>query len=201
MAEPTWIRDLFALWATEFRLFLHTLTRFVIAPRAFGDAWAEGRLHVINPAAFLAATWPLLLPADYGLQHLLGWDGRANVSLGTEVARALKPYLLVIPATLLIHGALRLAGTRRRLSSTLAMMLYGVALVALGWVTGLAACFAFGVPRATVFVTSGAAAMWTAFALAGLHRAHWLWCAALYMGAWFTSAAGVNWILDHARLS
>jgi hypothetical protein len=199
--EPTWIRDLLAFWAAEVRLFLHTLGQFVRAPHAFGADWAEGRLRVINPAAFLAATWPLLLPADYGLQHLLGWDHRRNVGLGIEVARALKPYLLVVPASLLIHAALRLGGSRRRLSSTLAMMLYGVALVALGWVIGLGACYLFKAPRAIIFVISGAAAMWTALALAGLHRVRWPLCAALYMAAWFASAHVVNWVLDRARLS
>ena len=64
------------------------------------------------PANSFTATWSILLPADYGLQRLLGWDARPNVSFWVELARSLRPYLFVLPATLIAHAVFGLLGSR-----------------------------------------------------------------------------------------
>src|SRR5262245_31166321 len=101
--EPHWLRDAGALWAYELRRFTTTAAAFLRHPNAFGADWTSGRLDVMNPLGFLGVSWPLLLPIDYGLQRLMGWDRRENLSFFIEAARTLRPYLLLVPAALLVH--------------------------------------------------------------------------------------------------
>jgi hypothetical protein len=199
--DPRWISDGLHLWLDELRLFASTAWGLLRSPARFTAEWARGERKAMNPFGFLAATWSILFPVDYGLQRLMGWDTRANVSFWVEIARSLRPYLFVLPATLIAHVVFRLIGSRRRISSTLAVFLYATAFSILGWVLGLLACWPTGLGGALPRVTTMLCAMVGAFAFEGLHRVRWWWCVAVMLGSLFAATFGINSLLDLLRLS
>lgn len=192
---PRWIRDLLRLWLDELRLFGRTALGLVRGPRRFGADWASGRLQAMNPLGFLAASWPLVLPLDYGMQRWLGWDQRPDVGLAIELARAFRPYVIVFPIAALAHLLLRGAGIeRRRFSTTLGILLYWITFSTAFWLAGLAVCFAAPrsgslVPQVFAFVSM----IWGALALAGaLGVRRWVWCLAVLVGTGLLIIEGLN---------
>jgi len=155
----------------------------------------------MNPLGFLAASWPLLLPLDYGLQRWLGWDNRTNVSFFIEAARLLRPYLMVIPVGFAMHMIFRVVGSRRRWTTTMGLLLYWMVLFAAVWVLGLLACRAFRVgnwlPKMICMLTLA----WGALALAGAHRTRWWWTLLALVGVTAISIFSVNKLLDSLRLT
>jgi hypothetical protein len=111
--EPRWANDALRLWIAETRLFWSTAFAFVAHPRRFGEEWSAGRQPAMNPLGFLAICWPILLPIDYGLQRLLGWDSRPDVSFTVAVARAARPYLFLLPTAPLLHWIFAALGSRK----------------------------------------------------------------------------------------
>jgi hypothetical protein len=194
--EPRWLREAFVLWWTETRLFFSTLARLATRPRRFGAEWADGSTRAMNPLGFLLASWPLLLPIDYGLQRLLGWDRRPNVSFMIEAARAMRPYLFVIPMALLLYGFFRAAESTRKLTTTVGILLYWSVLGILGWIAGLLVCFVAPVGSTVPKLTSLCTMAWGALALAGAHRVHWAWCLGGMLGCGAASLMSVNDLLE-----
>jgi hypothetical protein len=199
--EPRWLRDVAALWWTEVKLFASTAARFVTAPRRFGADWAVGRMRAMNPLGFLAASWPLLLPLDYGLQRWLGWDRRPNVDFTIEMARAMRPYLMIVPIALLTHAFLRLRGSRRSVTTTLGILLYWMAFVVFAWVVGLVVCFVVPVGGVLPKVATLATAPWGALALSGAHRRRFAFCLASLLVSSIACILAVNAVLDRFHLS
>lgn len=194
-AEPPWLREIAALWLKEGRSFGATAWAFIARPRAFGAAWASGRLPAMNPLGFLVASFSLLLPLDYGLQRLAGWDRRAQVAIFVELARLLRPYLLSIPMALIAHGILRALGSRRRFGTTLGVYLYWITWFGTAWVLGMLLCLAFNandwLPKCCSLLTM----IWAALALAGAHRKAWIVCLVVASVATLASIVGVNALL------
>jgi hypothetical protein len=199
--EPHWTRDALLLWWAEVRLFFSTLARFVTHPHRFGAQWANGEVRAMNPLGFLLSSWPILLPLDYGIQQWAGWDQRPSVGLTVEIARALRPYLFVLPMALLLYGFFRAADSRRRLTTTLGLLLYWSVLAIVGWIVGLLICWAtpFGwwVPQTCSAITM----IWGALALAGAHEVHWAWCLAAVLGTGAASVLSINDLLDSLHWS
>jgi hypothetical protein len=175
--DPRWIRELVVAWKNEIVLFAMTAYRFGRAPLRFGREWAGGQARAMNPLVFLASSWPLLLPVDYGLQRLL-WDrgAQGDVPLALEVSRAIRPYLLVLPTSLLIFGVFRLTGSRRRLSTTLGILMYWMVFASAGWIVGLLAALAFHLGKWAPMVAGYLTMIWGAAALSGAYGFHWAWC-------------------------
>jgi hypothetical protein len=193
--EPRWVRDLAQLWIDELRLFAVTAFRFAVSPRRFGAAWASGAFRAMNPLAFLAASWPILLPIDYGLQALDGHESRPDLPLATEVARSIKPYLYVVPLTLILFVVFRLAGSRRRLTTTAGILLYWTAFSIVGWIVGVVLNLGFHVSHWLPHVTGYLTSIWGALALAGAHRIRWGWCLLAFVPSCLVAIRGVGRLL------
>lgn len=170
--EPRWDRELLALWKQELALFVSTAAGFARHPQRFGAEWAAGRSRAMNPLGYLAASWSILLPIDYGLQAV-GRGGSSDVPLLIELARAVRPYLFVIPMAVLLHLAFRWTSARRRLSTTLGILLYWTTLSIVGWIVGVAANLALHAGSWLPHVTGYATMLWGGLALAGAHRVPW----------------------------
>jgi hypothetical protein len=174
--EPRWIRDAVVAWWDEIRHFFSTAAGFVRSPRRFGSAWADGEGRAMNPLAFLVSSWPILLPIDYGLQRVLRWDVRPEQPLIVELSRAIRPYLFLIPVSILLTAVFRLTGSRRRLTTTLGLLLYWMVFAVLAWIVGLLGCLVTGagswLATTSMYLTLPLAAL----ALAGAHRLPWGWC-------------------------
>jgi hypothetical protein len=199
--EPRWIRDGLRLWFTEIRLLFVTLWTFVTAPRRFGAEWASGKLVAMNPVGVVLASATVLLPADYGLQRVLGWDRRPNVSVWIELARASRPYLFAALTGLVVHLVLRALGSRRLLSTTVGLLFYGIVLSWVLWCVGLVVCYFTGagsaVPNILTFLTLG----WVAVAFDGAHGIRWWWCACVLAVIGYGLIFGINAVMGHAGLT
>lgn len=196
--EPRWVHELAALWWHELRLFLATAAALLRDPRGFGRAWADGRLglRVMNPLTFVALSWPVLLPLDYGLPRLMGWDRRTDVAFMVELARALRPYLLLAPMSLLLFACFRLLGSRRRLATTAGLLFYWMVLVSAAWVAGLFGCWITGVRDWLCWLMSALTLPWAAFALAGAHGKPWPLCLAAVLPAAYLAPRLLNPVLE-----
>jgi hypothetical protein len=199
--EPRWIRDAWMLWWSEVRLFFFTFARFAKNPRRFGAEWASGELRAMNPFGFLLASWPLLLPIDYGLQRWLGWDRRPSVGFMIEAARAMRPWMFVIPASMLLYGFFRSAESTRRFGTTLGILLYWSVFGVLGWVIGLALCMVVPAGNWLPKLLSMISTIWGGLALSGAHRVHWAWCIPAILACGFASTSSVNSLLDWLKWS
>lgn len=199
--EPRWVADTLAKWWSDVKLFAATAARLALRPRAFGATWSTGQMRAMNPLGFMAASWPLLLPLDYGLQQLLGWSHRTNVPLIVEVARALRPFLSAIPIAMLLHVLFLFTGSRRRFTTTLGASMYWMALATAGWVVGLVGCLVSGaghwLPNLTGYLTM----IWGALVLAGVHRLHWFWCLVGLAISAPAALIGVNVLLNRLGLA
>jgi hypothetical protein len=199
--EPPWIHDIVALWVREIRAFFATARRFVVSPRRFGDEWSSGEFIAMNPITFVLASATILLPIDYGAQKLLGWDKRPDVNFAIEIARAMRPFFFAILGGCATHVVLRLLGSRRRISTTIGIMIYSTVLAWLLWDVGLLSCFATGEGPRVPGVMALLALAWLALALAGAHRIRWWWCAAIATATAYPLIQLVNLVLDAAGLS
>jgi len=199
--EPRWIRDGIALWLSEIRLLFVTIWTFISAPRRFGAEWASGKLVAMNPVGVVLASATVLLPADYGLQRLLRWDQRPNISIAIELARASRPYLLSALLGLLIHLALRLLGSRRMLSTTIGILFYVTVWSWAAWCVGLVVCYFAGLGSAVPTLMAGATLLWAALALDGAHRVRWYWCLGLLIVVGFGLIQLINLMQRYAGLS
>ena len=201
-AEPRWVRNALLAWWTEIRSLLVTMWTFVSSPRRFGSEWADGKLDAMNPLGVVLASATVLLPADYGLQQLLGWDHRANVGFWIEIGRASRPYLFSALTGVVIHAAMRLVGSQRRLSTTIGLLLYATVLSWLFWCLGLVVCYLTGagdmIPNLGSLISLG----WAAAALAGAQRVRLWWCAPVVLGASaFAIPVLINLLLGRAGLT
>jgi len=200
--EPRWVHNALVAWWTEIRSLLVTMWRFISAPRRFGAEWADGKLAAMNPIAVVLGSATVLLPADYGLQRLLGWDRRANVDVWIELARASRPYLFAALTAVVVHIVLRLVGSRRSLTTTVGLMFYAGVFSWLAWCLGLVACYVTGVGSVIPNLASAATTLiWATLALVGAHRVRSWWCAPLMLGACaFVLPMLVNLVFSRAGL-
>jgi hypothetical protein len=194
--EPSWARDLARLWWEEIRLFVSTAARFVASPRRFGAEWASGQRRAMNPLAFLAASWPILLPIDYGLQALARHQPQPNHPLIVELVRSIRPYIFAIPLTLILFAIFRLAGSRRHLTTTLGILLYWSVFSILGWIVGVVGNLAFQVGEWLPHVTGYLTTIWGAMALAGAHRIRWGWSLLAFVPSSLLAIRGTSRVLD-----
>ena len=125
--EPEWIRAAMRVTWDELRSYLRTLREVALRPRRFGAAWVSGSAPALNPLGFLATTLVVVAPAVAWFQHpfLKGGDPDSLVFQGFEAA---EPFLSLVLMGLVAHPILRLAESKRRLRSTLAMALYAGAI-------------------------------------------------------------------------
>lgn len=199
--EPSWAGDAARLWLDETRLFWATAIAFVRHPHRFGEEWTAGRARAMNPLGFLAVCWPILLPIDYGLQRLLGWDRRPDVNFAVDMARAARPYLFLIPTVLMLHVIFRVLGSQRRLLTTLGLLLYWMSLFTFVWVLGVAVCFVIPADSRLPQYISLTSVVWGALALSGAHRVRWWWCLLLLLVTTALALTGMNHLLERIRLT
>jgi hypothetical protein len=107
----------------EVVLFVSTAVGFLVGPARFADDWANGRRRAMNPLGFLATSAAVLVPVrHYCLRRfgIMSEDG----SFAWQIYESLQPFLLFIGLGIFCHPVMRLAGSKRRLRSTLAVSLY-----------------------------------------------------------------------------
>jgi hypothetical protein len=172
--EPRWVHELLRAWWREILLFAATAARFACHPRRFGAEWATGRRTAMNPLGFVAASCPILLPLDYGLQAL-GHASRPDVPLALELARSARPYLFVVPMTLLTALLFRMGGSRRRLTTTLGILLYWTVLSIVGWIVGVVLNVGFHLGDVVPHLAGYLTMIWGGLALGGAHQVRWGW--------------------------
>lgn len=194
--EPRWLGDTLAMWWSDAKLFAATAARLALRPRAFGATWSTSEMRAMNPLGFMAVTWPLLLPLDYGLQQLLGWSRRTNVPLIVDVARAIRPYLSAIPIAVLLHVLFLVTGSRRRFTTTLGASIYWMTLATAGWVVGLVGCVLFGAGQWLPNLTGYLTMIWGALIMSGIHRLHWFWCLVGLAASAPAALIGMNALLN-----
>jgi hypothetical protein len=199
--EQRWVEELVRLTRTEVRLFFTTAAAFLLRPRRFGEDWVAGRLKPMSPAGFLAASWPVLLPLDYGLQRYLGWDRRPDVPLLVDAGRAIRPYLFIIPASVLLYGFFRALRSKRLFQTTLGILFYWMVWFAFVWVFGLLACVATGAGDRLPQVMSILSSLWGGQALAGAHRVHWAACTVALLVSTLGTIEALNWLLAQVGLA
>jgi hypothetical protein len=115
---PAWIRETIALGHEEARRFVATAVAILSRPGRFGADWFAGRQRALNPLGFVATA--LALSSAVGLL-MPGGDGNG---LMAAISIAMMPYVYYAGVGILCHPLLRLAGSKRRLSASLAVALF-----------------------------------------------------------------------------
>lgn len=115
---PPWIRDALALAREEASRFAATALGFMRRPGRFSADWLAGRQRALNPLGFVATA----LGVSSAAGALLPGDERS--SLWAAIALALLPYVYYAVIGLVCHPLLRLAGSTRRLSASIAVALF-----------------------------------------------------------------------------
>src|SRR5438067_6518133 len=120
---PEWIRDAVGRSAAEVRSFVRTGALFTARPGKFAREWAEGRLRALNPLGVLATGAAVLAVA----RALLDWVVSRSAPEGgvwKQLADAVAPFIHYAVLGLLCHAVLRVLGSRRKLSDSLAISLF-----------------------------------------------------------------------------
>lgn len=124
--EPDWVAASMRMALAELRLYFETAFDFTRGPVKFAAAWVSSARRALNPLAFLATS-----VAIYGVVKIIGErvsnSGAGSRPLWQEAALAVAPYISYALTGVLAHMLLRLLGSRRKLSSTVAMALYASA--------------------------------------------------------------------------
>ena len=122
-AEPAWLADAVRKTKDELRRFVETAWACTRHPAQFASEWASGTRQTLNPVGFLATSAAILGPWR---NLFLRWSALlpADASLLGQLYESIQPFILYAALGFLCHPVLRLAGSRRRLSSTVAIALY-----------------------------------------------------------------------------
>jgi hypothetical protein len=116
---PNWIREAWTLFWEEVRSFVRTGVGFLRRPGRFSADWVAGRQRALNPLGFVATSLAVSGLIRAVFPHRGGGD-----SLATEIALATLPYVYYALLGVLAHPFLRLGGSRRGISATLAISLF-----------------------------------------------------------------------------
>jgi hypothetical protein len=121
--EPDWVSDAARLAWAEARHFVRTVAAFIRGPRRFAAAWAEGRGGAMHPLGYLLNALAVLLPYQVCWSHLSG-DSSPAAPVWLELVRPAVYVAGNVVFAVVSHVLLLLGGSRRRLTSTVAMALY-----------------------------------------------------------------------------
>lgn len=121
----TWLRDALGRLVAELVLFARTFRSFLWRPGRSARLWQAGDSSFMNPLAFGATAAGIYWALSNTLDLL--WPvprSEAAQTLGSELARAVSPYLLygILGATM--HFALRMLGSRRRILGSVGIALF-----------------------------------------------------------------------------
>jgi hypothetical protein len=121
-AEPRWIAEAARAGWHEALLYARTFAGATLRPGRFVRGWLAGE-RAMNPFGFLATSAALLATSTSLLGHLLDRD-EGGSSLLEELQQSLSPYVYYAALGLIVHGVLVATGSRRKLSSSIAVALY-----------------------------------------------------------------------------
>lgn len=115
---PAWIRETMALGREEAQRFVATAVGFMRRPSRFSADWFAGGQRALNPLGFVASAL-----AVSGTVSIL-MSGSDSDGFLTNISAAIMPYLYYAAVGILCHPLLRLAGSKRRLSASIAVALF-----------------------------------------------------------------------------
>ncbi len=115
---PAWIRETIALGREEARRFAVTAFAFMSRPSRFSADWLAGRQHALNPLGFVATA--LAISGAVGIFMPQG----DSAGLLASISAATMPYVYYAAVGILCHPLLRIAGSKRRLSASIAVALF-----------------------------------------------------------------------------
>ncbi len=121
--DPRWISQAVDLFLEELALWARTAAGFARHPMQFARDWSAGTGRAQNPLGFLATSAAVLGTAQHLLTRALNRP-EPDLTLLQEVENALSPYAYYATLGLVAHLALRILGSRRRYSSSIALALF-----------------------------------------------------------------------------
>jgi hypothetical protein len=130
--SPPWVKEAIANAAGEVRLFVRTLARVTLRPRAFARDWASRRTPAMNPLAFVA-TCASLLAALGQAYRWVGVPLDAGGSFLADVGEYAKPFAFYAATGLVAHLVMVPFGRRRRVLDSVAVGLYAGGPALLGY--------------------------------------------------------------------
>jgi hypothetical protein len=140
--EPRWVGELWTQLAKRVGPFASTAVGFVLRPKAFVERWRGGESPAMNPFWFAASAAAVVTTLQTALLQALG--AKEHAGLVETALKTLAPYAYFIEIGVAAHAVLYVLGSRRRLSSSVAMALYaGGTMATLGQLVVLAVLAAF----------------------------------------------------------
>jgi hypothetical protein len=118
---PAWIRETLALGREEVTRFVDTVFAFVRRPRQFGSEWFAGRQRALNPLGCVATA----LAVTGFVSVFLPDGGKSSPStLLSQLGAAVLPYVYYAAVGVVSHPLLRMFGSRRQVSASIAIALF-----------------------------------------------------------------------------
>ena len=189
--EPRWVAESWGRVVDKVGPSLATAYEFALHPVRFVRRWSSGERFAQNPLSFAIASAAVVATVQSAVQPLLGIPGHHG--LFENIKRAVAPHVYYAQIGLVAHALLAVLGSKRHLSSSLAMALYaGGTMWSLGQVIILLTLAAFRVagllpdsdaelPEVALWTLSALltlsfGAFFTLFATAmgALHRVSWI---------------------------
>jgi hypothetical protein len=121
--SPDWIAEAIRNARAELVLFVRTAVACSLHPGRFAAEWSAGKLHALNPLAFLATSAAALSAARLVLATLFKLPS-ADEGLLAQIADALGPYAHYAALGLVAHLVFRLSGSRAPLRESLGVALF-----------------------------------------------------------------------------
>jgi hypothetical protein len=122
-ADPAWLSAAWRAFANEQRLYFGTALAFTRDARSFGAEWGQGTLRALNPLGFALSSLGITGTYQVAVVRLL--DGAPpDMPLWAELIKPGVPFVIAALMSLLLHLAVKLAGSPRPLRSTVALALY-----------------------------------------------------------------------------